>query len=69
MDEVVFLGIRVPEQGGGFPLVSSVQSFGLQVIACLTVESVINSDGGGLIESHQFGEFRENRGDKRIIGG
>lgn len=68
MDEVVFLGIRVPEQSGGFPLVSPVQSFGLQIIACLTVESVINCYGGGMIESHQFGEYRENGGDKRIIG-
>ena len=68
MDEVVFLGISVPEQGGGFSLVSPVQSFGLQIIVCATVESVIDGYGGGPIESHQFGKFRGNGGDQGITG-
>lgn len=67
MDEVVFLGVCVPEQGGSFPLVRPVQGFGLQTIACLTVESVIDGYRRRLIESHQFGEFRKNGGNERII--
>lgn len=46
----------------------SVEGFGLQVGAALAVKSVIDGYGGGLVESHEFGEVGEDGGDEGVVG-
>lgn len=55
MDEVEFLGIRVPEELAGFVLVCTLESLRLEIGVGLPVQTVAYRDGRGLIQGHQFG--------------
>lgn len=54
VDEVVFLGLAVPEEGGGFFAVGAFQGFGLEGGGFFAVEFVLDGYGGGFVDRHQF---------------
>ena len=60
MDEVELLGIRVPEERGGFALKCKRQCLRLEVGIGFAIQSVVNSDGRRLVQSHQLGQLGEN---------
>lgn len=55
MDEVVFLGLAVPEETGGFVTGGALYGLGLQGNGSFAVESVFYGDGGGFVDGHQCG--------------
>ncbi len=62
--EAVLVAVAVPEQQAGFVLLGAADGFGLQVRARGAVELVGHGDGGGVVESHEAGEFGEVAGDE-----
>ena len=65
MREIVGAGVAVPEEGGGFSIVRARDSFALEVCAVGAGEVVREGYGGGLVDSHEFGQLGEEGGDQR----
>ena len=60
MDEVVRLGVGVPQQVACLCVAHAEQSLGLQIGAVGTIEAVRNGDGGCVVEGSKFGTFGED---------
>lgn len=63
MDEIVLLGFAIPQEIGRFLVMGTFDSFSLESSTLFPVESMLDSYGGRLVDSHQLCQLGEDGGN------